>query len=192
MTVLIAILFLHTLDCRLLHFRAQFLSGVVQLHRVELFTLCFQLGIFGKGGFQFGGVFLFLLVQFFQVGFHQCNLLPDLRNILAVRTVHIVQKNRLFGLQFFQQFRQFCYSGGQLVLPGDIPERQFFLFGKEVCALPFGFLDLVYHLGISVQVDIPGIHGFSNDRFACADVVKLIAENQQLLPQEFHGLSEFR
>ena len=58
--------------------------------------------------------------------------------------------------------------------------------------LPFGFLDLVYHLGISVQVDIPGIHGFSNDRFACADVVKLIAENQQLLPQEFHGLSEFR
>ena len=53
-TVLIAILFLHTLDCRLLHFRAQFLSGVVQLHRVELFTLCFQLGIFGKPYSQMG------------------------------------------------------------------------------------------------------------------------------------------
>lgn len=136
MAVLIVIPFLHTLDCRLLHFGSQLLPGIVQFHRVELLALCFQLVIFGKGSFQFSGVFLLLLVQFFQVSFHQRNLFPGLRNILAVRTFHTVQKDRLFGLQFFQQFRQFCNSGGQLVLFRHIPERQFLLLlSKQFVAL---------------------------------------------------------
>ena len=58
--VLVAIPFLHTSDCRLLHFGAQFLPGIVQFHLVELFALVFQLGIFDKGSIQFGGVFLLL------------------------------------------------------------------------------------------------------------------------------------
>lgn len=90
-TVLIAILFLHTLDCRLLHFGAQLLPGIVQFHRVELLALGFQLGIFGKSGFQFGGVFLFLLVQFFQVGFHQRNLFSGLGNIRANEGVATIE-----------------------------------------------------------------------------------------------------
>ncbi|EDS05206.1 hypothetical protein CLOSCI_03820 [[Clostridium] scindens ATCC 35704] len=41
---------------------------------------------------------------------------------------------------------------------------------------------MCYHLGITVQIDIPRCRRFFNDCFSPADVVRLIAEDQQFLP----------
>ena len=53
------------------------LPGLVQFSRVKVGGLRFFLGVLMQRGFQFGRIFLFLLVQFLQVGFQRGDVFSE-------------------------------------------------------------------------------------------------------------------
>ena len=86
--------------CCLFLRRADGLSFFVQLHRIKIRSLRFQLSIFSQRLIQLGGIFLFLCFQLFQASFHGGNILAECLCACILRILKSLQKERLFGTQF--------------------------------------------------------------------------------------------
>ena len=69
--MLFYLLFLHRTDC---------IPRFVQLHRIKIRSLRFQLGIFSQSVIQFNGIFLLPRLQLFQTGLHGGNIPAELRS----------------------------------------------------------------------------------------------------------------